>query len=174
MDSGQQNLFIEVNYDQLNEKYKTEFLNTTEDEASTKKETSNQEFGLLNKYSELAIYDKDVDKINIEWEKSTDNNNNQSMPPEFKIKNINFLKKQSTQSTFTTGQSEKTTPPEYTYAIKNLAKDKDQNEYNLKMASPVAGQSGGTAKKTRIRRKKTKIVKRAKTLRGKRHNNLRV
>jgi len=168
MASEQQNLFIEVNYDQLNEKYKTEFLNTTEKTAIDKNETSNQEFGLLNKDSELAIYDKDVDKINIEWEKSTDNNNNQSTQPEFKIKNIHFLKTQ------TTSQSDKTPPPEYTYAIKNLPQSQAQNEYNLKMASPVAGQSGGTAKKTRIRRKKTKIVKRAKTLRGKRHNNLRV
>jgi hypothetical protein len=166
MTSEQQNLFIEVNYTQLNKKTQADFLNTTEKTAIDKNETSNQEFGLLNNNSELAIYDNETDKINIEWEKSTDNQS----PPEFKIKNIHFLKTQ------TTTQSDKTTPPEYTYAIKNLAEDNDQKkkEYNLKMAPPVAGQSGGTAKKTRIRRKKTKIVKRAKTLRGKRHNNLRV
>lgn len=163
----QQNLFIEVNYDQLNEEYKTKFLNTTGNKDITNKSTANQEFDLLINEREIAIYDKDVDKINIEWEKPA-SADNQSMSHEFKIKNINFLKKQPDVG------SKETTPPEYTYAIQNLSQSNTTNNYDLKMVQPSGGQSGGTAKKTRIKRKKTKIVKRAKTLRGKRHNNLRV
>ena len=160
-------LFIEVNYEQLNKDYQTKFLNTTEKDAidSTSKPSVNQEFGLLNNNSDLAIYDNTVDKINIEWVKPAPADN--QSPPEFKIKNIHFLKTQ------TNVVSKVPTPPEYTYAIQNLSQSNATNNYNLKMAPPVAGQSGGTAKKTRIKRKKTKIVKRAKTLRGKRHNLLR-
>jgi hypothetical protein len=166
MTSAENNLIIEVNYDELNDNYKTKFLHNIEEDASTGKPSEKQEFNLLNtEKNELAIYDDTVDKINIEWEKLTGHS---TSTPDFQIKNINFLKKKSDNS------------PEYTavsYAIKNYTSGTNSGtdipKYNLKMVQSGADQSGGTAKKTRMKRKKTKIVKRSKTLRGKSRNNLR-
>lgn len=158
------NLIIEVKYDQLNDDYKTKFLNNNVDSNDT-------EYNLLNtKTNKLAIYDKDVQKINIEWEKPTE----ESISADFQIKTINFLKKQNGAVVNTSKPLENYTTE--TYDIKNQNPSQDSvsgsNDYTLRMV-PQINLVGGTAKKTRIKRKKTKLVKRAKTLRGKSRNLLR-